>query len=144
MTATLQLTTLPMPSPRQMEILTLLPSKLTNAAIGRRLGLDEDTIKSHLRHLSKRWNANGRMEIVLLAFANGYLSPPGKPTPTGVSENARLWRFVYELRDVLGLATAVNATGGSVLDSTLRAVRQMVGAPAVAEASAEEVDDRDW
>lgn len=139
MTTTLQPTALPMPSTRQMEILALLPLGLTNTAIGRKLELDEQTVKTHLSNLSKKWNANGRMEIVQLAYANGFLSPPGEPSPTGFAENARLWRFVYELRDVLGLATAVNATGGSVLDSTLRAVRQIVGAPAESEAT-----DRDW
>ena len=55
-------------SPRDREILALVVEGLTNKEIGRRIGLQEVTIKAHLRSLYRRIGAANRAQAVRIAL----------------------------------------------------------------------------
>ena len=57
-------------SPRDREILALVVEGLTNKEIGRRIGLQEVTIKAHLRSLYRRIGATNRAQAVRIALEN--------------------------------------------------------------------------
>lgn len=57
-------------SPRDREILALVVEGLTNKEIGRRIGLQEVTIKAHLRSLYRRIGAANRAQAVRIALQN--------------------------------------------------------------------------
>lgn len=60
-------------TPRQKEILPLLADGLPNKLISRRLGLSEDTIKTHLKALYQELNVHTRTACVSAARARGWL-----------------------------------------------------------------------
>ena len=60
-------------TPRQREILPLLADGLPNKLISRRLGLSEDTIKTHLKALYQELNVHTRTACVSAARARGWL-----------------------------------------------------------------------
>ena len=55
-------------TPRDREILALVVEGLTNKEIGRRIGLQEVTIKAHLRSLYRRIGAANRAQAVRIAL----------------------------------------------------------------------------
>ncbi len=57
-------------SPRDREILALVVEGLTNKEIGRRIGLQEVTIKANLRSLYRRIGAANRAQAVRIALQN--------------------------------------------------------------------------
>ena len=57
-------------SPRDREILALVVEGLTNKEIGRRLGLQEVTIKAHLRGLYRKIGAANRAQAVRITLQN--------------------------------------------------------------------------
>lgn len=61
---------------REREITLLAVEGLTNAEIGRKLFLSEDTIKTHLRKTFKKVGATSRSHLVALAFQRGWV--PGE------------------------------------------------------------------
>lgn len=72
--------TLPLPpfegpslTPRQREILSLLAEGLPNKSISRRLGLSEDTVKTHLKMLFQELNVHTRTACVSAARQCGWL-----------------------------------------------------------------------
>lgn len=58
---------------RQMEVLVLVWQGLTNREIGRRLGIAERTVESHLRRLFDLFGAGSRTELVRRAQQAGLL-----------------------------------------------------------------------
>jgi DNA-binding NarL/FixJ family response regulator len=52
-------------SPREDEVLELLGAGLSNALIGRRLGLTEKTVKNHLNHIFAKLGVRNRTEAVV-------------------------------------------------------------------------------
>lgn len=60
-------------TPRQREILPLLADGLPNKLISRRLGLSEDTIKTHLKALYQELNVHTRTACVSAARNRGWL-----------------------------------------------------------------------
>ena len=67
------------PSPRELEIVQLVAVGLSNAEIGRRLYLAEDTVKHHVRRVMIRLGARNRAHVVWLAVQRGYLQFPKPP-----------------------------------------------------------------
>lgn len=61
-------------SQREMECLTLAALGNSNAKIGQRLYLSEDTIKTYMRKIYRRLGATDRAHAVYLAVQAGYLS----------------------------------------------------------------------
>ncbi len=60
-------------TPRQQEILPLLADGLPNKLISRRLGLSEDTVKTHLKALYQELNVHSRTACVAAARQRGWL-----------------------------------------------------------------------
>src|SRR3989338_3127491 len=60
-------------TPRQRDILLLLADGLPNKAISRRIGLSEDTVKTHLRALFQELDVHTRTACVSAARQRGWL-----------------------------------------------------------------------
>lgn len=56
---------------QEMRVLELLPRGLTNHEIGDRLGIGENTVKTHLRNLMRKLNARDRVEATAIALREG-------------------------------------------------------------------------
>lgn len=57
-------------TPREVEVLTLLPSGATANAIGALLFLTEATVKTHLANIYRKLSANNRAQAVSIAIEN--------------------------------------------------------------------------
>jgi len=66
-------------SDRQLQILSLVADGLDNAAIGAKLGLETNTVKSHLRNTARRMGCGDRAGMVALAYRTRMLAVPGEP-----------------------------------------------------------------
>jgi DNA-binding NarL/FixJ family response regulator len=62
-----------MPSGREIQVISLVASGSSNAAIGARLGIDERTVESHLRRLFNRYGADSRTELTTFAVRAGWI-----------------------------------------------------------------------
>lgn len=60
---------------RQREVAALVAEGLTNAAIGRRLALAEDTVKKYVSRILAATGCRSRTELALLVGAAGRLAP---------------------------------------------------------------------
>ena len=56
---------------QEMRVLELLPRGLTNNEIGDRLGIGENTVKTHLRNLMRKLDARDRVEAAAIALREG-------------------------------------------------------------------------
>jgi len=67
-------------TPREREVLRLLTSGLTNKAIGEKLGIQEVTVKLHLRGVFRKFHVSNRTQAVRMAIQSGWLSvePPSQ------------------------------------------------------------------
>ena len=61
-------------TPREREVLQLLGRGLSNKRIAQALGLTEGTVKSYLRQIFPKINANDRLQAAL--YARGLITPP--------------------------------------------------------------------
>ncbi len=59
-------------SPREVDVLAALVKGISNREIGRELGVEEVTIKLHLRRIYKKIGVANRTQAVKLAMANGF------------------------------------------------------------------------
>ncbi|MBI4936528.1 MAG: AAA family ATPase [Actinobacteria bacterium] len=66
-------------TPRERELLALLPTHLSNAAIGERLYVSVNTVKTNLRSVYRKLGTASRAETVAMARRVGLL-PPGDTT----------------------------------------------------------------
>jgi DNA-binding NarL/FixJ family response regulator len=57
---------------RQQQILDLVGDGLSNAEIGARLVITEQTVKNHLHDAYRRLGARNRMQAVRIAAAHGH------------------------------------------------------------------------
>jgi DNA-binding NarL/FixJ family response regulator len=57
-------------TPRELEVLTLLPTGATANAIGALLFLTEATVKTHLASIYRKLAANNRAQAVSIAIEN--------------------------------------------------------------------------
>lgn len=57
---------------REVDVLTLAAEGLSNHAIGRRLGLQMNTVKNYLRAVHRKLGATSRTEAVMIAARAGY------------------------------------------------------------------------
>ena len=62
-------------SGRELEILTLLSDGATKREVADRLGLSEDTVKTHMQRLRDRWDARSTAQLVAIA-KDAWLTPP--------------------------------------------------------------------
>ncbi len=56
---------------QEMRVLELLPRGLTNREIGDRLGIGENTVKTHVRNLMRKLDARDRVEAAAIAMREG-------------------------------------------------------------------------
>lgn len=56
---------------QEMRVLELLPRGLTNHEIGDRLGIGENTVKTHLRNVMRKLGARDRVEAAAIALREG-------------------------------------------------------------------------
>ncbi len=61
-------------SPREREVLELIAQGLTNARIGRRLGLSRFTVRTHVEHVLEKLHVRTRTAAVARAIQLGILS----------------------------------------------------------------------
>jgi DNA-binding CsgD family transcriptional regulator len=69
-------------SEREQQVLELTAQGLTNAEIGRKLFVSEETVKSHLRHLLAKLQARNRAHLVALGFRQGLIALAPSPPPS--------------------------------------------------------------
>jgi DNA-binding CsgD family transcriptional regulator len=62
------------PTAREIEVLQLVAAGLTNREIGQRLFLAEETVKSHMRHVLRKLDAQSRAHAVAIGFQRGLLT----------------------------------------------------------------------
>jgi DNA-binding NarL/FixJ family response regulator len=58
-------------SPREVDVLRALVKGISNREIGKELGVEEVTVKLHLRRIYKKIGVPNRTQAVKLAMANG-------------------------------------------------------------------------
>lgn len=63
---------------RELEILTLLSSGLSNAELGAQLYLSEPTIKTHLSSIFRKLGVRDRVQAVIAAYDAGLVEPASK------------------------------------------------------------------
>ena len=69
-------------TPTETAVLALLPTHLTLAAIGDRLGIGRPTVKTHIQHIYRKLGATNRAEAVQSAESADLL-PGSWSYPTG-------------------------------------------------------------
>jgi DNA-binding NarL/FixJ family response regulator len=65
------------PSDHEREVLLLVAHGLTNAEIGRRLGVEETTVKTHVSAVLSKLSLQRRVEAVIYAYESGLVTPGG-------------------------------------------------------------------
>ncbi len=68
---------------RELEILTLLSSGLSNAELGARLYLSEPTIKTHLSSIFRKLGVRDRVQAVIAAYDAGLVAPAARAARRG-------------------------------------------------------------
>jgi DNA-binding NarL/FixJ family response regulator len=61
----------PLVTPTERQILWGVAAGKTNRAIGSSLGLSEETVKSHVRKMRRRWGAPDRASLLYAAIRRG-------------------------------------------------------------------------
>jgi DNA-binding NarL/FixJ family response regulator len=64
-------------TPREREVLTLIGRGLTNGEIAAELTISTATAKAHVARLFTKLNARDRVQLVIIAYETGLVSPPG-------------------------------------------------------------------
>src|SRR5512137_867688 len=68
-------------SERELEILKLLATGLSNKEIAAQLFLSPNTVKVHLRNIFAKLGVQSRTEATLVAIQRGYVSVPNTAVP---------------------------------------------------------------
>jgi DNA-binding NarL/FixJ family response regulator len=65
-------------TPRELEVLTLVGSGLSNADIAEKLVLSPLTAKTHVNRLMRKLTAHDRAQLVIVAYESGLVTPSGE------------------------------------------------------------------
>ncbi|MFG2513896.1 response regulator [Streptomyces sp. NPDC048584] len=66
-------------TPRELEVLRLLATGLTNAELASRLFLSPTTVKSHIGRILSKLDLRDRVQAVVHAYETGLITPGGSP-----------------------------------------------------------------
>lgn len=105
----------------ERRVVDLLPTTLTTGQIATRTGINENTVKTHLVRISKRWQVRGRMAIVVRAYELGML-----PLPTG----PELVALRVAMAEIGRLAAVDDGPDGATPEAVVDAVRARLAADA--------------
>lgn len=64
---------------REREVLVLVASGLPNAEIASRLHVSPATVKTHLRHLFDKLDVRDRVQLVIVGYETGLVTPGSRP-----------------------------------------------------------------
>jgi DNA-binding CsgD family transcriptional regulator len=112
-------------SSRHHEVLILIARGLTNAQIGTTLGVTEDTIKLHVRHILEALRAKDRAHAVAMGYRHNLF--PNDPNDHGSDPEQLLAKEVADAAKVLlwdHLVDTVTADRARV-DRVLNAARRI-------------------
>lgn len=63
-------------SSREVEILQLVATGLTNKEVAKALNISQFTVRNHLNHITQKLDATDRTEAIFIALQTGLISPP--------------------------------------------------------------------
>lgn len=105
--------TSPEPCERELQVLLGMSDGLSNAAIGARLFISENTVKTFAARLFMRAKANGRDHAVRIGFEREWLIPAEqKPDPVALDEREqKLLEFISRGWPYMRIGPRIGTTG---------------------------------
>jgi DNA-binding NarL/FixJ family response regulator len=77
-------------TPREVDVLRLVTAGFRNKEIASELGISENTVKFHLRHILEKLHAASRAEVAVRAVRQGLVEPVELEVPTSWTGPTRL------------------------------------------------------
>lgn len=66
-------------TPRECDVLALIAVGSSNREIASALGVEESTVRTHVKHILMKLDLRDRVQVVIFAYEAGFTRPGGKP-----------------------------------------------------------------